>query len=223
MLTTDLIKHVSGEYDLSVVQLLSLTSLELPSIMNLDLCINLKELNLSSNSLKTIGSGLSTLTKLTRLDLSNNLISSLNVEEFEPFGKTLEFLALEGNEISDVDDLYSFTPLVSLKTLYLSLADSTNPCCSNPSYYVKITKAFESGSGLNILDGESFVLKGSIGELVDDGGVKADEKFMKVLEVEKWLEDGDGENVEPIEIDIEVKDAEEQLQLELTEVDIKLK
>ena len=185
MLTQDLIKHVTGEYDLEVVQLLALTALEIPSIMNLDMCINLKEvrlkrpcqcsfvqvrkqsnvrrlqLNLSSNSLKTIGAGLSTLTKLSRLDLSNNLISSLSPADFEPLGKSLTFLALEGNDITDVDDLYSFTSLVNLKTLYMKRDELANPCCGHPSYFVKIVKAFEDNvEGLTILDGESFQLKG---------------------------------------------------------------
>ena len=48
MLTQDLIKHVTGEYDLEVVQLLALTALEIPSIMNLDMCINLKEVRLKA-------------------------------------------------------------------------------------------------------------------------------------------------------------------------------
>ncbi|GMH57065.1 hypothetical protein TrST_g9722 [Triparma strigata] len=225
MLTQDLIKHVTGEYDLEVVQLLALTALEIPSIMNLDMCINLKELNLSSNSLKTIGAGLSTLTKLSRLDLSNNLISSLSPADFEPLGKSLTFLALEGNDITDVDDLYSFTSLVNLKTIYMKRDELTNPCCGHPSYFVKIVKAFEDNvEGLTILDGESFQLKGAVGDVSgSDGMLKPDEGYTKPLPVEKWLDNVDIENVAPLAESFEVKDAEEQLQEELTEVDIKLK
>ena len=56
-----------------------------------------------------------------------------------------------------------------------------------------------------------------------DGMLKPDEEYTKPLPVEKWLDNVDIENVAPLAESFEVKDAEEQLQEELTEVDIKLK
>ena len=54
MLTIDLILHTTGQYDPAYCIYVSLPSLALPSIQNLDRCINLLELNLSSNSLSAL-------------------------------------------------------------------------------------------------------------------------------------------------------------------------
>jgi len=141
MLTKDLIKHQSGEYDLEVVQYLKLPGIALPSITTIMLSMsNLLELDLSHNEIKV--AEYLNLPKLRRLDLSSNRISSLN-EGWCNNLPSLTFLSLHGNQISDVDDVYTLTPLSpTLRTLYLRLnddsGDSKNPCCTHAAYHNKV-------------------------------------------------------------------------------------
>ena len=196
MLTKDLIKHQSGEYDIEVVQYLKLPGIALPSITTIMLSMtNLLELDLSHNEIKKVDN-LTSLTKLRRLDLSSNMVTSLS-EGWCSNLKCLSFLSLHGNKISDVDDIYTLTPLSgTLRTLYLRLSDDTgdssNPCCSHPAYHNKVTSAMIDGPGLVVLDGESCQLNGEIEKFTGGGkdpfSVEPSEEFSKDLPIENWVE-----------------------------------
>ncbi|GMI27161.1 hypothetical protein TeGR_g10782 [Tetraparma gracilis] len=193
MLTKDLIKHVSGEYDLEIVQSLKLTSLELPAITSLESCTNLLHLNLSKNNIPAIGAGLKTLSSLISLDLSCNKLTMLN-DSF--FGlKSLTTLALEGNELSDVLDINNLDKVsATLTTLYfrsdinqpaLSLS---NPVVEKESYHDTVLRVLPN---LRLLDGESVELRGIVAALGVGDEVQADPKFSVPLETEDWLAGAD--------------------------------
>lgn len=203
MLTKDLIKHQSGEYDIEVVQYLKLPGIALPSITTIMLSMtNLLELDLSHNEIKKVDN-LTSLTNLRRLDLSSNLISSLS-EGWCSNLRSLSFLSLHGNQITDVDDVYTLTPLSpTLRSLYLRLSDDTgessNPCCSHPAYGNKVTSAMIDGPGLVILDGESCELNGEIEKFAGGGkdvfDMEPSKEFTKDLPIENWVEAPSDENM----------------------------
>ena len=225
MLTKDLIKHVSGEYDLEMVQTLKLVSLELPSIMSLESCLNLRDLNLSSNSITEV-SGLKTLSNLLRLDLSCNKITLLREKCFDGLS-SLEFLSLEGNAIADVDNVNALSSLSgTLRTVYFQsyYKEFANPLVAHPTYLIAVLRAVPK---LANLDGESLELREAAGgEIFLD--VKPDPKYLVDLPVEDWLSDCaetrelTNEGQRSIMDKHEVKDAVEGLQDVLHEVEREL-
>ena len=77
MITDALIRKATGQYDPETVQRLSLDNMSIKRISNLDRCSSsLLELSLQSNEITDIG-GLSQLSLLQRLDLSNNKIKKI--------------------------------------------------------------------------------------------------------------------------------------------------
>eukprot|EP00518_Triparma_eleuthera_P000709 CAMPEP_0182461748 /NCGR_PEP_ID=MMETSP1319-20130603/6237_1 /TAXON_ID=172717 /ORGANISM="Bolidomonas pacifica, Strain RCC208" /LENGTH=226 /DNA_ID=CAMNT_0024661077 /DNA_START=78 /DNA_END=755 /DNA_ORIENTATION=+ len=185
MMTLDLILHTTGQYDPAYCIYVSLPSLALPSIQNLDRCVNLLELNLSSNSLSSL-TGLESCKKLERLDVSCNLLKSLSAAWFESLG-SLTTLHVEGNEVSEVDDVYALSDLSSLTTLTFQLPEQRggsssrrpNPLCSHPSYLSKAALACPS---LTVLDGSVLSLPSSLPD------VGPDEEYVVDLPVASWLE-----------------------------------
>jgi len=182
MITKDLILHTTGEYDVELVLKLSLPYLEIPRISSLDQCTNLLELNLSHNSITEI-SGLSCLSKLRRLDLSRNYIHSISDDALNS-NRALEFLSLEGNVITDVDDLKSLTSLSNLRCLYMqnSKKDVTNPVCQFPGYFNVTSDCLKQ---LTILDGESLELKKEVGKTFtdcDSDHLRPDKKYEEELD-----------------------------------------
>eukprot|EP01033_Poteriospumella_lacustris_P019438 gene19438-14075_t len=129
MITDQLIFKSSGQYDKEIIQRLHITCAGVNSISNLDRCVSLTDLSLSSNNISAI-SGLDNLASLQRLDLSFNRIT--RIENLRMLGG-LEYLDLRGNQISDLGDLSS---LVQLKTLVLRSVDGedSNPICNRPDY-----------------------------------------------------------------------------------------
>jgi Leucine-rich repeat (LRR) protein len=94
------------EEDIYQSDLLGLTELEsgahgISSLTGLELCPNLKTLNLDSNQISDI-SPLSSLIGLTDLSLGNNQVS-----EISPLSglSNLRMLSLSGNQISDISPL----------------------------------------------------------------------------------------------------------------------
>lgn len=65
----------------------------------------------------------------------------------------MEFLALQGNRISSLDELQKLASLKGLKTIYLKNLDGTgsNPVCEHPSYRSVVMRCFPQ---LVTLDGE---------------------------------------------------------------------
>ncbi|XP_068129458.1 platelet glycoprotein Ib alpha chain-like [Hyperolius riggenbachi] len=82
-----------------------------------DLPVMLKELILANNSLKGVPD-LSRLSSLTKLDLTNNLISSIEDTDFKGL-KNLEYLILQKNKINSISE-EAFKDLEKLEVLDLS-------------------------------------------------------------------------------------------------------
>ena len=160
--------------------------------MSLDSCINLISLNLSSNSLTTLGAGLKTLLKLERLDVSNNKLKAIDNSLFGL--PSLEFLALSGNDLSDVADLNNLhivsTSLTSLYYQSSTNADAdgalTNPVCLKEGYYETATAVLLN---LRVLDGESVGLREVWSQLGVGETIEPDPKLLRDLETEDWLAD----------------------------------
>ncbi len=220
MLTTDLIKNVTGEYDLEMVQFLKLVKIELPSITNLHFCVNLVELNLSDNRISDLGAGLKGLSKLQSLNLARNSIKYIDNGLFGL--SSLRLLCLEGNDIADTADLSNLQVVApTLQHLYLRSAtgDHENPVCNDPGY---VEAARSVCKGLTILDGESLELRDLCGE--DGGAVKADPKYTRELGVEKWLgEEARVGGAEPSVLkDPDVKDALDEFKDGCRDIDAEL-
>ena len=154
MITDELIKRASGEYDCEVVLRLKLERLSISRICNLTVCSNLAELSLSFNDISNI-CGLECLSSsLKRLDLSFNKISRIeNLEEMS----SLQWLDLQGNKITNIDDVQTLSSIEELKSLYLQSNDnqSQNPCCRHPSYTSIVMRLLPH---LEILDGGHLTL-----------------------------------------------------------------
>jgi len=136
--------------------------------------INLKSLNLSHNNIlnyKTIFAGVAVLTKLEKIDVSYNKISSMkdcflmlgNVKSLLLSGNrlshgagidrlwSLEKLALDGNKINALSDIVSISRLPCLMDLEIK----DNPICLKlPTYRISILNLFrEKRSSDNDVDG----------------------------------------------------------------------
>ena len=184
----------------SVVHLLPLSSQELPSITSLEGCTNLIFLNLSCNNLTSLGAGLSRLSLLERLDLTQNKLR--NLDDGLHGLLSLTFLALEGNGLGDVADLHNLAKVApTLTSLYYRSDCSeaprlTNAVAGKEGYAETIAAVLPS---LRVLDGESVGLKEAWKELGVGEGIEADARFSRELLPEDWLEgvpDGIGEEGE---------------------------
>jgi len=159
IISPQLIKKVTGEYDLEIVQWLSLSGNGIRCIENLLSCSNLLELDLSHNQIRQI-EGLDALAKLQKLNLASNRIQRLeNLDHLE----ALEQLELQGNQITCVDDVSSLQHLARLKHFYLKNYDGSksNPACDHPSYSTIVLRYLTK---LTVLDGESTHLQKYMGD-----------------------------------------------------------
>lgn len=148
MITEQLIKRQSGEYDCEVVQRLNLENFGLLEINHLDNCIVLNWLSLAKNEISAV-SGMSCLTNLVFLDLSFNRIEK--IENLDALIK-LESIDLRKNMIRSVENINSLANLPVLRTLSLRDHDGSNanPACSHPAYCNVMHQTFPR---LEILDG----------------------------------------------------------------------
>lgn len=150
MIPQNLIKRKSGEFDLKVIIRLDLSHSKLSSMKGLSKCFSLISLDLSHNQIKDLEE-LKKFTTLEHLDLSFNHLSSIcihpdisgeNNVETKSTTYSLAVIALEGNQISNIDDLkglsifkqlreLSFqTPLLRTKGGYAN----SNPLCGDRLY-----------------------------------------------------------------------------------------
>ena len=81
------------------------------------------------------------------------------IEKIENVGllNSLECLQLEGNAISNLDEVQNLSKLPNLRTLSFKLPDSElrNPVCEHPGYYTAVRRMLPK---LTSLDGERTVL-----------------------------------------------------------------
>lgn len=151
MISSALIKKLSGQYDESVIQRLNFERHGIAEIKNLFNCKALIDLSLASNDITNI-SGIEALTELKRLDLSFNKIRTVDSLESNAFCETLVFLDLRGNKIENIGDIHNLISLVALRTLYFRgcEGEDANPCCSHASYPAVVIQTLTL---LQILDG----------------------------------------------------------------------
>ena len=198
-----LCKH-TGAYDLELVKRLDLSNQNITSLSGIELCPNITELNLSSNSILTI-EPLAALTQLIRLDVSNNQIQKLIIG----LGTLIELnhLKLENNNITSMDELRVLSQLPKLKNFYLqnkkkdstnetneTKSDSANPICDHPAY---TTTLLRYAPDLQVLDGERIQLRNSTQKAMLDALSIPTEK-LEIPERTRWMDgfDWDTSDVE---------------------------
>mmetsp|Transcript_106633 Transcript_106633/g.340261 ORF Transcript_106633/g.340261 Transcript_106633/m.340261 type:complete len:237 (+) Transcript_106633:108-818(+) len=131
-LSLEYIKHETGEFDEESIFQAILTKRSIPKIEAVNLCINLRWLDLSNNQIIRI-ENLDGLSQLVSLDLSSNKISKV-----ENLGgvEMLERLKLRANPISRIQDLEGLRPLKKLKHLHFQNIDGSDfcPVCLKAEY-----------------------------------------------------------------------------------------
>ncbi|XP_078285863.1 leucine-rich repeat-containing protein 61 isoform X4 [Rhinoraja longicauda] len=137
-ITVELLKSITGEFDLESILFLKLTKMNICNLGCIGDCVNLERLDLSRNDISNL-KPLASLKLLTVLNLSANRISNL-----DPLYscENLQNLNLAGNLISSVDVLRSITKLKNLDTIRLKDTvcsfsnpeiDSNPPLCASVS------------------------------------------------------------------------------------------
>ncbi|XP_078285861.1 leucine-rich repeat-containing protein 61 isoform X2 [Rhinoraja longicauda] len=124
-ITVELLKSITGEFDLESILFLKLTKMNICNLGCIGDCVNLERLDLSRNDISNL-KPLASLKLLTVLNLSANRISNL-----DPLYscENLQNLNLAGNLISSVDVLRSITKLKNLDTIRLkdTVCSFSNP------------------------------------------------------------------------------------------------
>lgn len=114
-------------YDLLKVKKLDAAGLGIEDLRGLKYCKNLAWLDLNTNRISDL-SGLEYCKNLAWLDLSTNAISDLSpLDQFghpeSPFDSPLEYLILDGNEITDISALAALLNLQTVSLLGNQVAD----------------------------------------------------------------------------------------------------
>jgi hypothetical protein len=156
-LTQELIKYATGQFDIALVHSLNIPMLQIRSVAPnafLECATRLTSLDVSRNLLTSLDP-LALLTSLQLLDISCNMISSL-----EPLRKcvALEVLHAEGNCVDSMGALQCLeaTYLPNLRGLHLQRRDGSdsNPVCiDRKSYVAHMSKVF---GYVRCLDGHYF-------------------------------------------------------------------
>lgn len=184
-LTPDLIRYVTGEYDVDVVRRLAVPKGGLTRISNLDCCTQLVSLALPQNKIAII-EGLSLLASLQRLDLAHNSISSLDgLSQL----LCLEFLDVQGNKIRQTAEIEKLRSNKALAHLHLQAYNGShkNPCCEDSRYEAVVLAALPA---LQVLDGERLLLR-SEREHLDSlfKEVRCDPIIEKPVQPRNWFHD----------------------------------
>ena len=119
-LSPDDLKGLTHKFDLCLVTFLEITGKKLPTLSNINLCLNIKYLNVSNNQIGDL-QPLHNLLSLQYIDASNNLISDLS-----PLSRLNELfkLNLEDNKIINLTQI---VPLKKLRSLRYLTLKSTKP------------------------------------------------------------------------------------------------
>ena len=164
-ITPELIKLVTGQFDLGSVLSLPLCGLGIRAIDNLDTLSSLTVLDLSNNKLTRLA-GLGGLSRsLQRINLRNNLLTK--VEGLQAL-QNLQVAKLQGNKVADVDTILSLAGLPRLRAIYLKDVDggNANPVCAVTGYRDAILRRLQQ---LGNLDGEYFLSDDCRPRVVGDG------------------------------------------------------
>ncbi|KAK3773004.1 hypothetical protein RRG08_036337 [Elysia crispata] len=155
IITRQLLKSHSGEFDVESIHTISLHSAGIHDLGCISECTCLERLNLSNNNVARLHK-LAGLTSLTTLNLSANRITSLDgLQSLE----NLQKLNVSGNLIGSVDALRCLTALDKLTSLrlYDKASGLTNPMC-NSNYIDEVLSMLPV---LLNLDGERIRGRGS--------------------------------------------------------------
>eukprot|EP01065_Artemidia_motanka_P044841 TRINITY_DN6444_c0_g1_i1.p1 TRINITY_DN6444_c0_g1~~TRINITY_DN6444_c0_g1_i1.p1 ORF type:complete len:260 (+),score=88.83 TRINITY_DN6444_c0_g1_i1:57-782(+) len=181
-ITEELVKLVTGQFDLASVLTLPLPGLGIRSVEGLAPLRSLTSLDISSNRISKID-GLDKLAgSLVRLDLRDNNVTRL--EALQPL-LSLEVVRLQGNKISELDTVIGLASLPRLRAVHLQDLGgaSANPVCSAPRYKETVSRRLKA---LTCLDSEYFVSDEYRPRRVGDG----DGEDIVLPEVEKWVPKG---------------------------------
>ena len=184
VLTEELLRISSGQYDVGLITTAVLMELGLKSLFNgLERCSSLTSLNLSGNRLLSIEGIEHCSATLQFLDLSNNSISRLDLlVQF----KKLEVLKAQPNNVESLDALGSMSSstMPALRAIYFQSKDrqQTNPLCQcNMDDYVKAVN--ERFPKIRCLDGHYF-LKDQANPMFVDAG---DDREIKLPASVPWV------------------------------------
>ena len=182
------IKRMSGQYDESVVQRVSLERQGLVDLKGLLNCKSLVDLSVSQNEIANLGGVEGLSVDLRRLDLSFNKLQRIDALESAPFLSSLVFLDLRGNKIENIGEVHILITLTALRTLYFRGPDGedANPCCSHASYPEVI---FQTLPSLQVLDGSHVQLLTATAHLERQmASIAADPAVCSSLEPESWID-----------------------------------
>eukprot|EP01062_Namystynia_karyoxenos_P083716 TRINITY_DN9686_c0_g1_i1.p1 TRINITY_DN9686_c0_g1~~TRINITY_DN9686_c0_g1_i1.p1 ORF type:complete len:270 (+),score=98.71 TRINITY_DN9686_c0_g1_i1:85-810(+) len=181
-ISEELVKLVTGQFDLASVLTLPLGGLGIRDLKGLAPLCNLTNLDLSGNRVAKL-EGLDGLGRsLLRLDLRDNCVSRL--EGLQPL-QQLEVLRLQGNRVSDLDSVLSLAGLPRLRALHLQDLGgrNANPVCRLPRYGDSVTRRLKS---LSCLDGEYFLNEDLVPRRVGDG----EGEDLVIPDPEPWVPKG---------------------------------
>lgn len=182
----ELIRYVTGEYDVEIVRRLCVPNGNLMKISGLERCTQIVSLSLPENRIESIGHGLECLTQLQRLDLSKNLLTGLlGLAHLDK----LAFLNVQGNLIEKLDEVARLENNPAMVHLHLQSYDGArkNPCCEHHEYDSFIRQKLPK---LQVLDGERLALRkhrDNLDRLIQ--GIRPDPEFLTPLKPTNWLDD----------------------------------
>ncbi|XP_052796347.1 leucine-rich repeat-containing protein 61-like [Mya arenaria] len=211
VVTKNLLKSKSGEFDLESIHTVCLIEHDLSDLGCIGECSSLERLDLSYNSFTKL-LRLAGLEKLQYLNLAANRITSL--EGLQALDN-LETLNISGNLIGGVEVLRCLTGLSKLRSL--RLRDNTlglsNPVCMNNTYVADVCAMFPD---LLTLDGERVSGRGSevfkMFKHIEDGlAARSDDVGSRNYSVESWVPDNFWEPSRKFEESI-MGDAQQQLE-----------
>ncbi|BFY97024.1 hypothetical protein BsWGS_00064 [Bradybaena similaris] len=146
IITRQLLKFTSGEFDVESIHTISLTHSDISELGCIGECTGLETLDLSYNDISHLQK-LGAVTSLTGLNLSANRITSLDgLQTLE----NLESLNVCGNLLGSANVLRNISGLAKLTTLTLHdpVTGLTNPMC-NSSYLDQVMLILPSVQTLN--------------------------------------------------------------------------
>lgn len=182
----EMIRYVTGEYDVEIVRRLCVPKGGLSRISGLERCTQIVSLSLPENQIESIGNGLDSLLLLQRLDLSQNLLRKFTgLARLE----ALAFLDARANLVEAKEEIDRLKANTSLVHLHLKRYDGTqkNPLCEHSDYDSFIRQTLPK---LQVLDGERLTLRKhreKLDRLIQ--GIRPDPEFLTPLTPRNWLDE----------------------------------
>jgi len=181
VMSESLLKYVGGQYDVAIIQTLTLSHMGIRVIDGLSSCALLTSLDISHNSITALPADSlaeSLGGTLRNFDISHNLLS--HVEGIHHL-KSIEILRLDYNKIEE----FPIITLPKLRRLYVQ----GNPFVTSggPNYRDRFMVASKS---LHAVDGEYFAEVGQCIRKEQARAVEAGEDDVVLPQSRPWLSDG---------------------------------